>query len=218
MEYLVVMTTHVPQGTVESEVDDMRAREAAHTHDLAAEGRVLRLWRPPLQPGEWRTIGLFTAADRADLELSLVSMPLRVWRTDEVTPLGSHPNDPGRAKTSIKPDSTEFLTTFVLGIPPTVSTADVEMTTAREAERTHELADEGLLIRLWALPGLGRNLGHWQAIDGPEMQGILDSLPMADWLTTDTVPLTRHPSDPLAGKAAATQLDKGDVALTTPRT
>src|SRR3954453_3247138 len=84
MEYLVTMTTRVPDGTPVPEVDEIRAREAAHTRDLAARGRVLRLWRPPLGPGEWRTIGLFAADDPGDLEDVLASMPLRVWRTDEV--------------------------------------------------------------------------------------------------------------------------------------
>jgi muconolactone delta-isomerase len=52
------------------------------------------LWRPPLQPGEWRTLGLFAADDEHQLEQVLASMPLRIWRTDEVTPLSPHPNDP----------------------------------------------------------------------------------------------------------------------------
>jgi muconolactone D-isomerase len=57
MEFLVTMTTEVPAGTTPDEVADVRAREAANTQKLAEQGRVLRLWRPPLKPGEWRTIG-----------------------------------------------------------------------------------------------------------------------------------------------------------------
>jgi muconolactone D-isomerase len=94
MEYLVTMTTHVPEGTSEAAVQDMRARETARSDELAAQGYLLRLWRPPLQPGEWRTLGLFAAADGAELKTVLASMPLRVWRTDEVTPLWPHPSDP----------------------------------------------------------------------------------------------------------------------------
>ena len=96
MEYLVTMTTHVPDGTSEAAVQDMRTREAARSRELAAQGQLLRLWRPPLQPGEWRTLGLFAAVDGAQLETVLDSMPLRVWRTDEVTPLSPHPSDPAR--------------------------------------------------------------------------------------------------------------------------
>ena len=94
MEYLVTMTTHVPDGTPDAAVDDMRAREAAHSRELAAQGHLLRLWRPPLAPGEWRSLGLFSAADEAELNRVLTSMPLRVWRTDEVLPLTPHPSDP----------------------------------------------------------------------------------------------------------------------------
>jgi muconolactone D-isomerase len=98
MEYLVTMTTHVPDGTSAETVEDIRAREAARSRELATQGYLLRLWRPPLQPGEWRTLGLFAAADGGQLEEVLASMPLRVWRTDEVTPLSPHPNDPARAQ------------------------------------------------------------------------------------------------------------------------
>lgn len=94
MEFLVAMTTHVPDGTSPEAVDDVRAREAAHSRELAAQGHLLRLWRAPLQPGEWRTLGLFAAADADRLEEVLASMPVRVWRTDEVTPLAPHPNGP----------------------------------------------------------------------------------------------------------------------------
>ena len=94
MEFLVTMTTRVPDGTSEAAIQDIRAREAARARELAAQGHLLRLWRPPLRPGEWRTLGLFAADDAAQLEHVLASMPLRVWRSDEVTPLTPHPSDP----------------------------------------------------------------------------------------------------------------------------
>ena len=98
MEYLVTMTTQVPDGVSESAVAAMLAREAAHTAELARAGRVVRLWRPPLRPGEWRTLGLFTADSAEELEKTLAGMPLRVWRTDTVTPLFPHPHDPGSGR------------------------------------------------------------------------------------------------------------------------
>ena len=94
MEYLVTMTTHVPDGTPAVTVADIRGREAARSSELAAEGHLLRLWQPPLRPGEWRTLGLFASEDRGQLEDVLASMPVRVWRTDEITDLWPHPNDP----------------------------------------------------------------------------------------------------------------------------
>jgi muconolactone delta-isomerase len=202
MEYLVTMTTHVPDGTPEAAVQDIRTREGAHTRELAAEGHLLRLWRPPLQPGEWRTLGLFAADDGGQLEAVLASMPLRVWRTDGVTPLAPHPNDP--APGPGRPGSpaagagaaAEFLTTFTRTVPAGTPGRAVEDAEAREAERTRELAAQGHLVRLWALPGDGRALGLWRARDAAGMQAILASLPLYDWMNVQTTQLTPHPSDP----------------------
>src|ERR1700735_5543828 len=94
MEFLVDMVTTVPAGPTDAQIDAIRIREAARSQELAAQGHLLRLWRPPLDAGEWRTWGLFQAADATELESVLSSMPLRVWRHDTVTPLTAHPSDP----------------------------------------------------------------------------------------------------------------------------
>ena len=120
-------------------------------------------------------------------------MPLRVWRTDEVIPPSRHPNDP---LLQASPGATEFLTTFTVTIPAGTPVQTVEDTEAREAERAHELAGQGHLLRLWALPGEGRSLGLWRAQDAAEMETILKSLPLDAWMTVQTSALTRHPSDP----------------------
>src|SRR5262249_27280358 len=148
MEYLVTMTTRVPDGTSEQSVADTRAREAAHSTELAAQGHLLRLWRPPLGPGEWRSLGLFAASADVQLERVLASMPLRVWRTDEVTPLSSHPNDPDRPA---RPGATEFLTVFATTVPEGTPDDLVQRTEAAEAQRAKELAEQGHLLRLWRL-------------------------------------------------------------------
>jgi muconolactone delta-isomerase len=199
MEYLVTMTTRVPQGTSDDAVEDIRAREAARACELAAEGHLLRLWRPPVRPGEWRTLGLFAADDQAELGQLLASMPLHVWRTDEITPLSHHNNDPdGHAPSpnGVGPKSTEFFTTFTLTIPVDAPDEVVDEAEAGEARRTRELAAEGHLLRLWHLPGEGRSLGLWRATGPPEMEDMLLSLPLASWLKVVTLPLNRHPSDP----------------------
>ena len=195
MEYLVTMTTRVPDGTPDKDVDDVRAREAARSRELVAQQHLLRLWRPPLKPGEWRTLGLFAADDDGQLEAVLASMPLRVWRTNEVTPLAPHPNDPGPDRPP-KKAGVEFLTTFIDAVPPGAPGRAVHDARTGEARRARELAEEGHLVRLWVLPGKGRALGLYQAADAGEMQGILESLPMYPWMKVETVPLTQHPSDP----------------------
>jgi muconolactone delta-isomerase len=196
MEYLVTMTTLVPDGTAEVAVQEVRAREAARSGELADQGHLLRLWRPPLQPGEWRTLGLFAAADEVELEDVLASMPLRIWRTDQVVPLSAHPNDPAR---SLVANAMEFLTTFEVTIPGDASDQEVADVQAREADRTRDLAKQGYLVRLWMLPptpGTWRALGLWRAQGAEELQTMLKALPMDRWMTTETTPLTQHPSDP----------------------
>ncbi|MCW2597020.1 MAG: muconolactone delta-isomerase [Jatrophihabitans sp.] len=196
MEYLVTMTTLVPDGTTDEAVQEIRGREAARSRELAAQGHLLRLWRPPLQPGEWRTLGLFAAADEVELEDVLASMPLRIWRSDQVVALATHPNDPRQSPAA---NAGEFLTTFTVTIPDDADAAEVEDLTAREADRTRELAEQGHLVRLWMMPpmpGSWRALGLWRADDGEQLAAFLTSLPMDRWMTTDTTRLTEHPNDP----------------------
>ena len=212
MEYLVTMTTHVPDGTPEQAVQDVRTREARHSAELAAQGHLLRLWRPPLQPGEWRSLGLFAAAGDQRLEDVLASMPLRVWRTDEVTPLAPHPNDPdpndphpndpapaagtAPAGPGANGKGSEFLVTVTVAVPPGTAAQTVADTDASEAQQAHDLAAQGHLIRLWTLPGAGRALGLWRARDAGQLHEVLSSLPVAPWSAVDITALSPHPSDP----------------------
>src|SRR5207244_3263244 len=204
MEYLVEMTTNVPDGTPEEDVQETRAREAVRARELATAGHLLRLWRPPLRPGEWRTLGLFAAENDRDLETTLESMPLRVWRTDEATPLLAHPNGPASAPAPAHGPQVhmrEFLTSFTIAVPAGTRTQAVDETRAKEAARAHELADHGHLLRLWTLPGESHSLGLWRARDETEMQAILDSLPLAPWMIVEVTPLSVHPNDPAAVRA-----------------
>jgi muconolactone delta-isomerase len=208
MEYLVTMTTHVPPGTPAEAVDDVRAAEAAYTRVLAAQGHVLRLWRPPLAPGEWRTLGLFAAADSVELAAVLASMPLKIWRSDEISPLSAHPNDPPATRTAVPSQGaetmTEFLVTFTPAVPAGTPAEDLAEATAGEAARARKLARQRHLVRLWTLPGEHDPrpaLGLWRASGAAEMQSILESLPGNRYLTTRTTKLTPHPSDPAAPRS-----------------
>ncbi|WP_030058016.1 MULTISPECIES: muconolactone Delta-isomerase family protein [Streptomyces] len=95
IEFLVEITTAIPEGTAAEEVERRRAAEAVRARELAATGHLARLWRPV---GERRSIGVWRAADEAELrERVLGSLPLWPWMTAVVTPLEPHPNDPGPA-------------------------------------------------------------------------------------------------------------------------
>ncbi|MFJ3648529.1 muconolactone Delta-isomerase family protein [Streptomyces murinus] len=93
-EFLVEITTSVPAGVTEEQVTERRAAEAVRAREPAATGHLARLWRPI---GETRSIGVWRADDEAELrEKVLGTLPLRPWMSLTVTPLESHPNDPGR--------------------------------------------------------------------------------------------------------------------------
>ncbi len=128
-------------------------------------------------------------------------MPLRVWRSDEVTPLSPHPNDPARGTTEPRPvaqeaPGSEFFTTFTVAVPPGTPDETVDAANAGEAERARELAAQGHLRRLWRLPGDDRALGLWHAEDAAGIAAIVTSLPLFDWMSVEITPLTPHPSDP----------------------
>jgi muconolactone D-isomerase len=94
-EYLVELTTRIPEGTPQAEVARRRAAERERAAELAATGHLYRLWRPV---GELRSIGIWCAEDEAELrEKVLGTLPLSPWMTMHITPLEPHPNDPGRA-------------------------------------------------------------------------------------------------------------------------
>jgi muconolactone delta-isomerase len=94
MEFLVDLVTTVPEGTTPAKVDEVRDAEGVRTAELAREGHFVRLWRPPLGPGEARALGLFRAADEAELRDILASLPLYSWMKITITPLTPHPHDP----------------------------------------------------------------------------------------------------------------------------
>ena len=98
MEFLTTLTTNVPDGTADATVEDTRAREALRAAELAEQGHLLRLWRPPVEPGAWRTLGLWRAASETELKGILATLPLHKWMTVEIIPLNPHPNDPATKK------------------------------------------------------------------------------------------------------------------------
>jgi muconolactone delta-isomerase len=100
MEYLVTMTTRVPDGTPEEAVQDIRTREAAHSRDLAAQGHLLRLWRPPLRDAQAREAQAARDLAGQGHLLRLRTLPdertLGLYRGRDAAPGGG---DPGVAAT-----------------------------------------------------------------------------------------------------------------------
>lgn len=90
----------------------------------------------------------------------------------------------------------EFLVRFE-SIPPATTTADElgEMKSAERARAT-ELRAEGLLKKLWRVPGRRAVIGLWEAPDATVLHDALSSLPTFPWWQDTVVePLAVHPQE-----------------------
>jgi muconolactone delta-isomerase len=97
MDYLVDFVITVPEGAPASEVEQRMTGEGARVAELARQGHALRVWKPLPEDGRRRALGLYRAADDAELQAILDSLPLRPWMDISVTALAEHPNDPARS-------------------------------------------------------------------------------------------------------------------------
>ena len=110
MEYLVTMTSgrsgpsevdavrareaartvQVPAGTSGNALAQAEAGEARRTAELAASGSLVRLWRVP---GQDRNLGHWQTADAGELAAELDSLPMVAWLGVETIALAPHPSD-----------------------------------------------------------------------------------------------------------------------------
>jgi muconolactone D-isomerase len=67
----------------------------------------------------------------------------------------------------------------------------------QEAARSRELASQGLLMRLWRVPGRRENWGIWKAADTDQLHAAFVSLPLFSYLKITVHPLASHPNDPM---------------------
>ena len=94
----------------------------------------------------------------------------------------------------------EFLVRMSVHWPAESALAD-ELRRA-EGVRARELADQGVIVRLWRLPGTTANWGLWRAPDATELHAALMSLPLAPHAEFEVQALAEHPNDPAARQQA----------------
>jgi len=93
----------------------------------------------------------------------------------------------------------EFLVEFEVHIPNEAPASEVEARNSAEALAAARLVDEGHLLRLWkppTAPGETKALGLYRADSEAQIVGLLDALPLYDWMDTRVTPLKPHPNDP----------------------
>ena len=97
MEFLVEFTVNLPADMPDAEVTEHQQAEADAAAALVGQGHLVRLWIPPVRPGESKALGLYRADSEEQLDALLRALPLDHWMDEVVTPLQPHPNDPGGA-------------------------------------------------------------------------------------------------------------------------
>jgi muconolactone delta-isomerase len=98
----------------------------------------------------------------------------------------------------------EFLVEFEVNVPAEAPTDEVEYREAAEASAAARLAEQGHLVRLWKLPTAGgqtKAVGLYRAGSTAQLDGLLDALPLADWMHATVTQLAPHPNDPVAAAA-----------------
>ena len=93
----------------------------------------------------------------------------------------------------------EFLVEFMLEVPAGAPHEEVEGRQRAESAAAAKLAEDGHLIRLWRVSANGDGataIGLYRADSEAELSGLLDALPLADWLHVTVTPLEGHPNDP----------------------
>lgn len=62
-----------------------------------------------------------------------------------------------------------------------------------ERERGRELIDEGVIQKIWSIPGKPANIGIWSAPDADALHEALTNLPVWQYADIDVTPLASHP-------------------------
>lgn len=90
----------------------------------------------------------------------------------------------------------EFLLKITVTFPPDGDPEEKARRIAAEGVRARELAAEGIIKRVWRIPGQWANYGIWEAPDATTIHDAVTSLPMWPYLEVEVTPLAAHPNDP----------------------
>jgi muconolactone delta-isomerase len=103
----------------------------------------------------------------------------------------------------------EFLVEFDLHVPAGAPEAEIRQRQRAEATAAADLARGGHLERLWrphVAPGESKAVGVYSADSEAQLGGLLDALPLKDWMQISVTPLEPHPNDPARMRASLFKL------------
>lgn len=92
----------------------------------------------------------------------------------------------------------EFLVRIDIDWPQDAPAEERERIWEDEFRQGRLLAEQGLLRRLWRVPGRSANWSLYEAQDATQLHAALTSLPLHPWMDIEVHPLAEHPNDPVA--------------------
>jgi muconolactone D-isomerase len=87
----------------------------------------------------------------------------------------------------------EFLVHIDVHLPPDMDPARRAELLAAERARGLELIEQGLLVRIWRVPGRLANVSLYRAADATEVHAAVTSLPLWPWFDARVEALAVHP-------------------------
>jgi muconolactone D-isomerase len=108
-------------------------------------------------------------------------------------------------------ENMEFLVEFEITVPPGTTEAELDRRERTEATAASALVEQGHLIRVWRLAnGRGSVLGLYRAESAAELGGLLEALPLYEWMEVKVIPLEQHPNDPHVREATDVRDGSGE--------
>ena len=71
---------------------------------------------------------------------------------------------------------------------------EVTLRLAREKKTVEAMQQSGQLCHIWRVPGRRANISIFRVTDADELQDLLSSLPLYDFLDISVIPLACHPA------------------------
>lgn len=87
----------------------------------------------------------------------------------------------------------EFLVAIRASVPDDFDEPKRAQLLAAELARGRELRRDGVIQRIWRVPGAQRNVGIWEARDAGALHEAISSLPLYRWMSTEVTALATHP-------------------------